>query len=114
MTGKTRIWTEEKQMGENHDRILTEYRCAGFGGRLYMYLQFRELRSEFSMIERNELNTGFSANVESPGGDPKGCEESLPKAKGFFRFLKRRVCPDMTGLQESCDIRSSGTGKVQY
>jgi hypothetical protein len=59
-------------MSESRDRILTEYRCAGFYRRMQMYLQFRELRSQFILIDRNELNVGFSAMLKSPGEGHNG------------------------------------------
>lgn len=44
-------------MNENDIKILTEYQEADFNHRLNMYLQFRQLRSKFIQIDRNELNT---------------------------------------------------------
>ncbi len=62
-------------MNESRDRILTEYRSAGRDRRLCMYLQLRELRSEFILIDRHQGH--------------KGREESLAKGKRIRCFLNR-------------------------
>jgi hypothetical protein len=60
-------------MNESHDRILTEYRSAEFYRRMQMYLQLRELRSQFILIDRNELNEASSATAKSPCEGHKSC-----------------------------------------
>lgn len=42
--------------GNNYKRIC-EYRKADFNQRLHMYLQYPQLRSEFILIDQDELNT---------------------------------------------------------
>ena len=51
-------------MTESYDKIISEYREADFDRRLHMYLQFPPLRSEFILIDRNDLNRDLSAGFE--------------------------------------------------
>lgn len=49
-----------------HDKIIADYRDADFNQRLYMYLQFPRLRSEFIVIDQNNLNTEWPAGFTTP------------------------------------------------
>ena len=51
-------------MTESYDKILSEYRGADFDRRLHMYLQFPPLRSEFILIDRDDLNRDLSAGFK--------------------------------------------------
>jgi len=51
-------------MIESYDKIISEYRGADFDRRLHMYLQFPPLRSEFILIDRNDLNRDLSADFK--------------------------------------------------
>ncbi len=54
-------------MEENYDRIISEYGDADFSQRLDMYVQFRELRSEFIQIDRDEPNNDPDSLFTWPG-----------------------------------------------
>ena len=51
-------------MTESYDKIISEYREADFDRRLHMYLQFPPLRSEFILIDRDDLNRDLSAGFK--------------------------------------------------
>ena len=51
-------------MTDNRDQILTKYKDADFNQRLNIYLQFPLLRSDFILIDRNDLNTDLSAGLK--------------------------------------------------
>jgi len=70
-------------MNESHDRIFAEYRDADFNRRQHMYLTFRDLRSKFILMQRNDLNTDFSAIAKSPRND----REALGRIIGRKIFL---------------------------
>jgi hypothetical protein len=50
-------------MTENQDKIIAEYRDADINRRLHMYLQLPRLRSKFIAIDRNDLNTNLSEDL---------------------------------------------------
>ncbi len=52
-------------MTESYDKIISEYRNADFYRRLSMYLQFRQLRPEFTIIDQNGVNTDLYAGFKS-------------------------------------------------
>lgn len=47
-------------MTDNFDKITAEYRQADFNKRLHMYLQFPRLRSDFILIDQDDLKTDLS------------------------------------------------------
>lgn len=53
-------------MNESRNKTLAKYRAADMNQRLHMYLQLRDLRSEFMLIHQNELNTNGSTVVKIP------------------------------------------------
>ena len=48
-------------MTQNYDKITAEYRDADFNHRLNLYLEFPRLRSDFILIDQNDLKTDLSA-----------------------------------------------------
>jgi hypothetical protein len=68
-------------MNENRDKILAIYTAAGMNQRLHMYLQLRDLRSEFMLIHQNELNTSGSNVVNVPD----------QYSEGYGNFIGRTV-----------------------
>ena len=44
----------------SQDRILSEYRDADFNRRLSMYLQFRQLRTHFILIDQDDMSPNLS------------------------------------------------------
>ena len=50
-------------MTENYDKITEEYRDADFNHRLNLYLEFPRLRSDFILIDQNDLNADLPAGV---------------------------------------------------
>ena len=48
-------------MTQNYDKITAEYRDADFNHRLNLYLEFPRLRSDFILIDQNDLKTYLSA-----------------------------------------------------
>ena len=53
-------------MNESRDKMLAKYRDADLNQRLHMYLQLRDLRSDFMLIQQNEVNTNSSTVVKIP------------------------------------------------
>jgi len=51
-------------MTESQDKILTEYRHAGFNRRLHMYLQLPQLRSKFILIDQHDLDTNLPDDLK--------------------------------------------------
>jgi hypothetical protein len=51
-------------MTKNFNKIIAEYRSADFNQRLNMYLQFPGLRSDFIIIDQNDLKTDISAGFK--------------------------------------------------
>lgn len=47
-------------MTENYDKIIAEYRDADFDHRLSLYLQYPQLRSDFILIDQNDLTSDLS------------------------------------------------------
>ena len=47
-------------MTENYDKITAEYRDADFNHRLSLYLQYPQLRSDFILIDQNDLTSDLS------------------------------------------------------
>ena len=47
-------------MTENYDKITVEYRNADFDHRLSLYLQYPRLRSDFILIDQNDLTSDLS------------------------------------------------------
>ena len=54
-------------MIRNHDKILSDYRNADFYRRVELYLQFKELRPDFLLIDRHDLNKDWSVGFTMPG-----------------------------------------------
>ena len=44
----------------SQDKILSEYRDADFNRRLSMYLQYRQLRSHFILIDQDDMSPNSS------------------------------------------------------
>ena len=44
-------------MFANYERLIAEYKGADFNQRLNLYLQYPRLRSEFILIDQNEINS---------------------------------------------------------
>lgn len=72
-------------MNESHDGIFAEFRDADFNRRQHMYLRFRDLRSKFILIQRNDLNTDFSAIVKSPGNGREALAGIIGRKFSCFR-----------------------------
>lgn len=51
-------------MTENFNKIIAAYRSADFNQRLNMYLQFPGLRSDFIIIDKNDLKTDLSTGFK--------------------------------------------------
>ncbi len=73
-------------MNQIHDTLLEQYRNADFDHRLNLYLQFPALRSEFIMIDQDDLTAHLSEMSKSDG---KG-RGSLTRIIGrkVSRFMK--------------------------
>ena len=54
-------------MNERRDHILEEYRNADLNRRLHMYLQSPELRSDFFLLEQEDLKAGSVAVAKRSG-----------------------------------------------
>lgn len=61
----------------SHEKIIAEYRDAGFNRRLHMYLQYPPLRSNFMAIDQSDLK------AQQPG-PPAGRRYSLTALLGIL------------------------------
>lgn len=52
-------------MAQNYHDITATYREADFNERLNMYLQYPQLRSNFILIDRNDLEADLAAGLKS-------------------------------------------------
>ena len=59
-------------MNESRDKMLAKYRDSDLNQRLHMYLQLRDLRSEFMVIHQNELYMDGSTVDQIPDKDLEG------------------------------------------
>ena len=76
-------------MIERYDEIISEYRAADFDRRLHMYLQFPSLRSEFILIDRDDLNRDLSAGFKFRRNSLAGKVNSV---LSLVRVSARRLC----------------------
>jgi hypothetical protein len=50
-------------MTENYEKFTAKYRDADFNHRLSLYLQYPQLRSDFILIDQNELTSDLSTGT---------------------------------------------------
>ena len=84
-------------MTENYDKITAEYRDADFNHRLSLYLQYPQLRSDFILIDQNDLKTDLSAGFRLRKNFPLAHMGTLlglaaGSAKKFFGAFEKS-CP---------------------
>lgn len=78
-------------MNRSYFRIISEYGDADFSQRLDMYVQFRELRSEFIQIDRDDLNTDPDSIFKWPGNSLS--EKVSAVINSVAVSAKKLVCP---------------------
>jgi hypothetical protein len=79
-------------MSETTRSFLDEYRNAGQTERLYLYLQYRELRSEFAQVEQDEAAHRQTGSKPRRTRIQTACKVSTWPLFRLMPGLERRCC----------------------